>query len=242
MSKASSISAEEIAQFGRLAPSWWDPSGPMRALHDMNPLRTNWNHQFFKSLARPDGEGISLLDIGCGAGIASETYARLGYQVTGLDASAEAIAAARSHQEISHPETGKGSLNYQQGAAEDFVAQGLTFDAISALEVIEHVTDAEMFLHLLSNLTRPGGLVAISTLNRTLRSLAVAKFGAEYVMRILPVGTHQWRKFIKPSELVRAARGAGLKMIDITGTLYAGAASRLTLDTRINYQAMFRKQ
>lgn len=241
MSNASSVSAEEIARFGRLAASWWDPYGPMRPLHDMNPLRTSWNHRWFKSLLNADGASVRLLDIGCGAGIASEAYARLGYDVTGLDASSEAIAAAQSHQALSHPMMERGRLTYQHGAAEDFVAQNRKFDAVSALEIIEHVTDAADFLNLLSDLTRPGGLIAISTLNRTFLSLAIAKFGAEYVMQLLPIGTHQWRKFIKPSELVRAARRAKLKLVDITGLHYTGSACRLTSDTRMNYQAMFRK-
>ena len=193
-----SASASEIAKFGRLAAQWWDPAGPMRPLHAMNPLRVEW-------IGSRLAAGARVLDLGCGAGIAAEAFARRGFDVLGVDASAEAIAAGEAHA------AGKGlALAYRCGAAEDLVAEGLVFDAVTALEVIEHVEDQAAFMALLAALVRPGGMVFVSTLNRTVRSLAVAKVGAEYIARVLPAGTHDWRRFVPPDALAGYARAAGV--------------------------------
>jgi 2-polyprenyl-6-hydroxyphenyl methylase/3-demethylubiquinone-9 3-methyltransferase len=230
----SSVSASEIEKFGRLAARWWDPAGPMRPLHAMNPLRIEWIGQRLPPAAR-------VLDLGCGAGIASEALARRGHEVLGVDASAEAIAAAEAHAE------GRDlTLRYRAGAAEDLVAEGAVFDAVTALEVIEHVADQPAFMTLLGKLVRPGGLVFVSTLNRTLRSLAVAKIGAEYVARMLPVGTHDWRRFVPPDALAGYGRSAGLVMTDVTGmamapSLSGGFGWHATADVGINYLAAFRR-
>jgi 2-polyprenyl-6-hydroxyphenyl methylase/3-demethylubiquinone-9 3-methyltransferase len=224
----SSVTASESEKFGRLAPRWWDPSGPMRPLHAMNPLRVEWVASRLPAHSR-------LLDLGCGAGIAAEAFARRGLDVLGVDASAEAIAAAEDHaagQDL--------TLGYRCGAAEDLVTEGAVFDAVTALEVIEHVEDQAGFMALLASLVRPGGMVFVSTLNRTARSLAVAKIGAEYIARVLPAGTHEWRRFVPPEALAGYARAAGLVMTDICGMgMAAGGGWRATRNVGVNYLAAF---
>jgi 2-polyprenyl-6-hydroxyphenyl methylase/3-demethylubiquinone-9 3-methyltransferase len=178
------------------------------------------------------------LDLGCGAGIAAEALARCGHSVLGLDASADAVAAAEAHA------AGLGlDLAYRVGSAEDVLAEGARFEAVTALEVIEHVEDQAGFMRLLASLVEPGGTVFVSTLNRTLRSLAVAKIGAEYVARLLPRGTHDWRRFLAPEALAAHGRAAGLSLIDITG-MEMGVLSgdwRATRDVGVNYLAAFRR-
>jgi 2-polyprenyl-6-hydroxyphenyl methylase/3-demethylubiquinone-9 3-methyltransferase len=205
----------EIRKFGALAARWWDPSGPMKPLHRMNPLRTGW---IAERIARAQGrtgrdlKGLTLLDVGCGAGLASEAFARMGAAVTGLDAAGEALEAARAHAAA-----GGLSVDYRDGTPEALAGTGETFDAVVALEVIEHVEDRDAFLGALAALARPGGLVFLSTLNRTPRSFLMAKVGAEYLLRMLPVGTHDWRMFVTPGELGAGLRRAGLTVTDLAG-------------------------
>ena len=225
----SSVDSTEITKFSRLAADWWNPAGPMRPLHRMNPLRVAWIDQRIPAPAR-------LLDLGCGAGIAAEALAARGHDVLGLDASAEAIAAAESHA------AGRGlALRYRAGQAEELLADGAQFDVVTALEVIEHVEDQAGFMALLAGLVRPGGRVFVSTLNRTWRSLAVAKIGAEYIARLLPAGTHDWRRFVAPDVLAAHARAAGLTLVDMTGMEMSVASGdwRQTRDMGINYLAAF---
>ena len=208
---SATVSAEEVARFDALAARWWDPNGPMRPLHSMNPVRIGW---ICERIARrfPQPSGLRVLDVGCGAGLVAEALARRGFDVLGLDAAGEAIEAARVHAE------GQGlSLAYRTGLAEDLAAEGLRFPVITALEVIEHVPEPAAFLDVLASLLEPGGLLFLSTPNRTRRSFLATKVGAEYLLRWLPVGTHDWRRFITPAELAELLRAAGLRLADITG-------------------------
>ncbi|WP_291296427.1 bifunctional 2-polyprenyl-6-hydroxyphenol methylase/3-demethylubiquinol 3-O-methyltransferase UbiG [Elioraea sp.] len=231
--RTGTVEAAEIARFGALADRWWDPNGPMRPLHRMNPLRTAW----VKARAGELGiawEGARVLDVGCGAGLAAEAFARAGAGVTAIDAAAEAVDAARAHTAA-----GGLAIDYRVAAPEELAAEGAAFDVVTALEVIEHVADTGAFLAALAAVTRPGGLVVLSTLNRTLASLAVAKIGAEYVARLLPRGTHDWRRFITPAELGRELRAAGLRPVATAGmrmNLVTGAWTESS-DLSINYIA-----
>jgi 2-polyprenyl-6-hydroxyphenyl methylase / 3-demethylubiquinone-9 3-methyltransferase len=196
--------AAEIAGFEKLAQHWWDRRGPMAPLHAMNPARVAW-------IAARIPAGSRLLDVGCGAGIAAEAFARKGFRVTGLDAGAALVEAARAHAE---PALG---IAYRAGTAADLVAEGARFPVITALEVIEHVDDPAGFVAELARLLEPGGQLFLSTLNRTPASWVTAKLGAEYLLRLLPVGTHDWRRFITPGELGAMLRNAGLRVTDIAG-------------------------
>jgi 2-polyprenyl-6-hydroxyphenyl methylase / 3-demethylubiquinone-9 3-methyltransferase len=211
MEPHAAVSADEVARFNALAAGWWDPDGPMRPLHRMNPARIGW---IVERIARrfSASAGLRLLDIGCGAGLAAEALARRGFDVLGLDAAGKAIDAARAHA------AGRGlSVAYRIGIADDVLAEGLRFPVITALEVIEHVPDPRAFVASLAGLLEPGGLLFLSTLNRTPESFLAAKVAAEYLLRWLPVGTHDWRKFITPVEINGMLRQAGMRVADTAG-------------------------
>jgi 2-polyprenyl-6-hydroxyphenyl methylase/3-demethylubiquinone-9 3-methyltransferase len=197
------IDTAEAAKFDGLAARWWDPRGPMAPLHAMNPVRVGWIAALAERQPGFAGwKATRVLDVGCGAGLAAEAFGRLGAQVTGIDAGAEVINAARAHAAA-----GGLAITYRQAAPEEIAG---SFDVVLALEVVEHVADRAAFAASLAARCRPGGLVAVSTINRTTASFLFAKVGAEYVARLLPVGTHDWRKFVRPAELAADLRGAGL--------------------------------
>jgi 2-polyprenyl-6-hydroxyphenyl methylase/3-demethylubiquinone-9 3-methyltransferase len=232
----------EVTRFNALAARWWDPAGPMRPLHRMNPLRTGW---IADRLARAHGRagrdlaGLTMLDVGCGAGLASEAFARLGARVTGIDAAPDAVAAARAHAA-----EGGLAIDYRAAAPEELQAEGQAYDSVVALEVIEHVADHAAFLGALAALTRPGGLIFLSTLNRTPRSFLMAKLGAEYVLRLLPVGTHDWRMFVTPGELGAGLGRAGCTVADLTGMRMDPLTGgwRASRDLGVNYLLMARRR
>ncbi len=225
----SSAMPDEISKFGALAHRWWDPHGPMAPLHAMNPLRTAWAQTQF---AAGDVRSTRLLDVGCGAGIASEAMARLGHDVLGIDASDEGIDAA-----VLHAQDSILSVNYRVATTETLLREAERFPAITAFEVIEHVADPAQFVEMLADLLLPGGMVVLSTLNRTRASFLTAKFGAEYVLRLLPVGTHDWRRFIAPEELSRMLRNSGLRVTGLAGMSFHPLKMRWTStrDLSINY-------
>jgi 2-polyprenyl-6-hydroxyphenyl methylase/3-demethylubiquinone-9 3-methyltransferase len=216
MARTSSISVEEVARFDALAEQWWNPDGPMRPLHRMNPARIAWIEERVRR--RYGNRSTTILDVGCGAGLAAEALARHGHSVLGLDAAAGPIAAAEAHAAAQERAQGrKLSLGYRVGAAEDLLAEPVRFEVVTALEIIEHVADVPGFLSTLAGLLVPGGLLFISTLNRTPWAYLAAKAGAEYLLRWLPVGTHDWQKFVTPAELGTGLRETGLRLSDSAG-------------------------
>jgi 2-polyprenyl-6-hydroxyphenyl methylase/3-demethylubiquinone-9 3-methyltransferase len=229
-SRARGIDPKEIAHFEELGEDWWDLSGPMRALHAINPLRVSYIRD---AIAKHGAfEGARILDIGCGGGILCEPLARMGAEMTGIDPAAGNIDIARAHAAPQNL-----AINYRADTAEALVAEGASFDAVLAMEVIEHVPDQAAFVATACALVRPGGLLIMSTLDRTLKSFALAIVGAEYVLRWLPKGTHKWERFVTPDELARMMRGSGMGVIDRAGIVYNPLAGkwRLSSDTDVNY-------
>ncbi len=227
-----SADLQEVAKFDALAQDWWKPTGPMAPLHAMNPARMGWIAERLGPL-----EGLRILDVGCGAGLASEWLARRGAIVTGLDAAGGALEAARAHAAAQGVQ-----VDYREGTPEDFEAGG--FDAVISLEVIEHVPPAERpaFCAALARLVRPGGQVFLSTLNRTRRSYLFAILGAEQILRWLPRGTHDWKQFVTPEELGRLLRASGLAVTDVAGMVPSlRTGFRIARDTGVNYLMAARK-
>jgi len=234
------LDREEVARFAKLGGEWWDPHGPFKPLHRINPVRLTYlRDQLCAHFGRDPKqgkslEGLSLLDIGCGGGLVCEPLARLGAKVTGIDPGAESIDAAKAHAAA-----GGLAIDYQAATAEELAARGQSYDAVLLLEVVEHVPDVPALLKAIAPLVRPGGLMILSTLNRTLKAYALAIVGAEYILRWLPIGTHQWERFVTPGELRSALAGAGLMLTDTTGMIYDPFADewRLGRDTDVNYFA-----
>jgi 2-polyprenyl-6-hydroxyphenyl methylase/3-demethylubiquinone-9 3-methyltransferase len=239
MTAASSIDPEEVERFSRIAAEWWDPKGKFAPLHKFNPTRLAFIREqalvrFGRDArARKPFEGLTLLDIGCGGGLLSEPMTRLGFAVTGVDASDRNIGTASTHA----AEHGL-SIDYRASTAEALEAQGAgPFDVILNMEVIEHVADPGEYLRTCGRLLAPGGLMIVATLNRTLKALALAKIGAEYVLRWVPAGTHDWTKFLKPDELRGFLADQPLAMQGPFGVAYDPLRGRWTRssDCDINY-------
>ena len=235
------IDPEELARFAAQAEAWWDPEGSFRPLHRINPARVGFIRKQLLTRFGRDAhslrpfDGLSLLDIGCGGGLVTEPMARLGFRVTGIDAAAEAIAAARTHADA----TGV-AIDYRNATAESVAKEGERFDAVSALEIIEHVADRDVFLASVGLLVKEGGAFIGATLNRTARSFALAVIGAEYLLGWLPRGTHDWRKFVRPSEFVLGLRRNGLRATRLAGLSYDLRTGEWSLsrDLSVNYMVI----
>ena len=234
----SSVDPREVERFARMAAKWWDPRGPMAPLHKLNPLRVGYIRDRAAERFGRDVKlmgclkGLRILDIGCGAGILSEPLARLGAELVGIDPAAENIEVARLHAS----ESGV-AVDYRATTAETLAEAGERFDVVLAMEVVEHVVDVPAFVATCAGMVKPGGLLVMATLNRTLKSFALAIVGAEYILRWLPRGTHQWDKFVKPDELEAAIEDAGLNVIGERGVIYNPLADRwqLSSDMDVNY-------
>jgi 2-polyprenyl-6-hydroxyphenyl methylase/3-demethylubiquinone-9 3-methyltransferase len=234
----SSIDPAEVARFSQIAAEWWDPKGKFAPLHKFNPVRLAFIRD--QALARfgRDGalrrpfEGLRLLDIGCGGGLLSEPMTRLGFSVVGVDASERNIGTASAHAD----EQGL-SIDYRCSTAEDLLAAGETFDVILNMEVIEHVADPGEFVRCCARMLRPDGLMVVATLNRTLKAFALAKVGAEYVLRWLPAGTHDWRRFLKPEEIRGWLDGEPVSVAGPFGVAFDPLSGRWkqSHDTEVNY-------
>ncbi|MGZ8409022.1 MAG: bifunctional 2-polyprenyl-6-hydroxyphenol methylase/3-demethylubiquinol 3-O-methyltransferase UbiG [Hyphomicrobium sp.] len=233
-------SSEEVARFAAIADAWWDPYGEFRPLHRLNPTRIAYirnriaEHFGRDPLAPRPLDGLRILDVGCGGGLVTEPMARLGASVTGIDADGNGVRVAEAHAQKSGLK-----ITYRKAVPEDLSGtEEPPFDAVVSMEVVEHVSDPRAFLAVCADLLRPGGILILATLNRTLKSLALAKIGAEYILRWLPAGTHDWRKFVRPSELAAGLRRCGLQVEDLTGMRYNPLADQWSLSTTdldINY-------
>jgi len=236
--RVSSVDEAEVERFSRHAADWWNPRGPMAALHKFNPVRLGYIRDqaaahFGRDPKKLDClKGLRMLDIGCGGGILSEPLARLAADMLGADPSADNIAAAQSHARDSGV-----AVDYRATTAEELSASKERFDVVLAMEVVEHVTDVDDFVATCATMVKPGGLMIAATLNRTLKSFALAIIGAEYILRWLPRGTHQWEKFVTPVELEDAIERSGLTVIAERGVVYNPFADRwqLSSDMDVNY-------
>jgi 2-polyprenyl-6-hydroxyphenyl methylase/3-demethylubiquinone-9 3-methyltransferase len=234
----STIDPAEVARFSALAAEWWDANGPMRPLHKLNPIRLGWiKEQIAWQFARDEKDpaalaGLRVLDVGCGAGLVTEPLRRMGAEVVGIDPSPETIAVARHH-------AGQAGLaiDYRTLSAEALAASGERFDVVLALEVVEHVTDLNLFVETCAQMVKPDGLMIVATISRTLKAFLFAIIGAEYVLQWLPRGTHSYDRLVTPHELAAAFAAAGLSAKSETGLMYVPFADywRLSTDLDVNY-------
>jgi 2-polyprenyl-6-hydroxyphenyl methylase / 3-demethylubiquinone-9 3-methyltransferase len=238
---AKTLDPAEVARFAALADAWWDPNGKFKPLHRLGPERMTFiRDAALAQFGRTGGglrplAGLSVLDVGCGGGLVAEPLARMGAAVTGIEPEEANIAAARAHA------TGQGLvIDYRALSAEALAATGAAYHVVVCLEVIEHVPDVAAFLAVVRGLVRPGGLLVLSTLNRTLKSYALAIIGAEYVLRWVPAGTHQWERFVQPAELAAHLTAVGLATPRFAGLVYSPWTDRWSLsdtDLDVNYLA-----
>ncbi len=240
-----SVDPAEIAKFAAMADAWWDPEGKFRPLHRLNPTRLAYIRD--SAAARfgrdPMGPkplaGLRLIDIGCGGGLLCEPLTRLGAKVTGIDAGERNIAIAQRHAGESELE-----IDYRQATAEALAVAGERFDIVLAMEVVEHVSEPAGFMAACTRLVAPGGLLIVATLNRTAKSFAFAIVGAEYLLRWLPRGTHDWRRFMRPSEVTALVRPQGLTLAEAVGVVYSPLADKWRLakeDLDVNYMLRFER-
>lgn len=241
--KMSSIDPKEVEKFSRIADEWWNKSGKFKPLHEFNPIRIlhlkrKIEERFTKI------SGVKILDVGCGGGLVAEPFALAGADVTAIDASERNIQVAKIHAEKSGLK-----IDYQVSTAEELnekLTKGFAkgFNVVLALEIIEHVADPEGFIQSLANLTNKDGLVFVATINRNLKSLALAKIAVEYLLRWLPIGTHDWKKFLKPSEVNSYAEKAGLKLKELRGFEYniINSEWKESANVSVNYVAVFTKE
>jgi len=238
MQAATNVSPEEIARFGKLAARWWDPDGESRPLHDLNPVRAAYVAD------RLNLRGARVADVGCGGGLLSEALAKAGARVTGIDLGEKVIEIARLHMHESRLETPNLEIDYRvQSSADLAAAEPESFDAVCCMELIEHVPDPAALVGDLVRMLKPGGVLVMSTLNRTPAAFGAAILGAEYLMRMLPRGTHHYAQFLKPSELGRLMRHAGLEVDDVSGLGYNPISRKAWLSrfTAVNYLISARK-
>jgi 2-polyprenyl-6-hydroxyphenyl methylase/3-demethylubiquinone-9 3-methyltransferase len=234
----------EVARFGRLADQWWDPNGAFRNVHAFNSARVEHLTRRLPVLLGRDPSGalplagLTLLDAGCGAGIATEQLSRLGAATTGIDAAERNVMVARHHAERSGY-----AVDYRHALPEQLVAEQKQFDAVLSLEVVEHVADVDAFLQALARLVRPGGVLVIGTLNRTVRSFLEAIVGAEYILRLLPRGTHDWRRLVTPSELEDGLARHGVSTVERCGVVLNPLTRRWSIrpDDSVGYLQFHRK-
>ena len=236
-----SIDPGEVAKFSAIAAEWWDPAGKFAPLHKFNPVRLSFirseaaTHFGRDARSLRPFEGLSLLDIGCGGGLLSEPMARLGFAVTGADASERNIGTAKAHAAQSGL-----AIDYRAATAEALVEEGRSFDLVLNMEVVEHVADVSAYLAACTALVKPGGITLVATMNKTLKSLALAKIGAEYVLGWLPRGTHDWNRFIPPAELKRSLEESGLIILKTQGVSFdpLGWDWKLSSDVDVNYMVV----
>lgn len=238
------IDATEVERFAAMSAQWWDPDGKFKPLHKFNPVRLAWIRDHVAEIfgrdplaARPF-EGLRFLDIGCGGGLLCEPMARLGAQMVGADAAAMNIEVAKLHAAESNV-----TIDYRATTAEALAEAGEKFDVVLNMEVIEHVADVGLFLAKCAEMVKPGGIMFIATINRTLKALGLAIIGAEYVLRWLPRGTHQYGRLVRPDELETALGEVGLDVIDRTGVTYQPLADRWrkSADMDVNYMMLARR-
>jgi 2-polyprenyl-6-hydroxyphenyl methylase/3-demethylubiquinone-9 3-methyltransferase len=239
--KTASVDPAEVEKFSALATEWWDPSGKFAPLHKFNPVRLGFIRDMAAAHFGRSGkslkpfEGLTLLDIGCGGGLLSEPMARMGFSVTGVDPSEKNIGTAVAHA----AQTGV-AVNYRCADAESLVSEGAAFDVVLNMEVVEHVADLKAYLGSTAALVKPGGLMFVATLNKTLKALALAKVAAEYILGWLPPGTHDWDKFVSPPHLRAMLEDAGLNILKTQGVSFDPLRWdwQLSRDTDVNYMVV----